>query len=179
MTVYQYNRLALTVNCEYTRTAIRELSKPKRRKSWRNIEKCAREEDFRTLFDLPTFKLKEELFVSPNLQLHHPTPFDRYCDEINACFSKKWHPTAKRIEYLDIFSICRWKELPESTKKTYTLGYCSACYNAYPSLQAAFPGKPLYEPQVVVTLASRVKSQVGEQIIPYIHRGPHYSCTRI
>ena len=106
----------------------------------------------RALFDLPTFKLKEELFVSPNLQLHHPTPFDRYCDEINACFSKKWHPTAKHIEYLDIFSICRWKELPDSTKKTHTLGYCSACYNAYPPLQAAFPGEPLYEPQVVVML---------------------------
>ena len=28
MTVYQYNRLALTVNCGYARTAIRELSKP-------------------------------------------------------------------------------------------------------------------------------------------------------
>ena len=122
MTVYQYNRLALTVNCGYARTVIRELSKPKRGKSWRNIEKCAREEEFRTLFDLPTFKLKEELFVSPNLQLHHPTPFDRYCDEINACFSKKWHPTAKRIEYLDIFSICRWKELPDSTKKLILLG---------------------------------------------------------
>ena len=136
------------MNCGYARTAICELSSSQRG----IIDKTKREQQFRELFDLPTFKLKDDLFTSPNPELHLPAPFDRYCERINACFSKKWHPSSKRVEYLDMFSMARWKDLPELAKVTHTMGYCTACYNAYPTLQAAFPEKPVYEHHKIVSL---------------------------
>ena len=59
---------------------------------------------------------------------------------------------SKRLEYVDTFSIQRWKELPLGTKKKHSVSYCKACYDTYPSLQNAFPGKPVYEPEKIVSL---------------------------
>ena len=46
-----------------------------------------------------------------------------------------------------------------STKSMQTFGYCSACYYAFPALQAAFPGKPLYEPHTTVSLPPHTKER--------------------
>ena len=140
------------MNCGYARTAIRELSSSKRGSTQQHIDKTKRVQQFKEIFDLPTFKLTDEMFTHPISQQHLPTPFDRYCERINTHFSKKWHPSSKRLEYLDTFSISRWKGLPQLTKKNHSIGCCSACYNTYPSLQKAFPGKPTYEPQTVLSL---------------------------
>ena len=154
------------MNCGYARTAIRELSLSQRGSKQTLIDKTKQVQQFRELFDLPTFKLKDDLFTSPNPELHLPAPFDRYCERINACFSKKWHPSSKRVEYLDTISMARWKDLPELTKVTHSMGYCTACYNAYPTLQAAFPEKPVYEPHTIVSLpASASERELARNVL--------------
>lgn len=69
------------------------------------------------MFDLPSFSLTEEMFTSHN---NYPAQFDRHCEEILNCFSKKWHPASKRLEYMDTFSISNWKELPDSAKRKHS-----------------------------------------------------------
>ena len=67
-------------------------------------------------------------------------------------FSKKWHPSSLRLEYVDTFSISKWKDLSATAKESHSLSCCNACYNSHPSLQKAYPGKPVYEPQTVMSL---------------------------
>lgn len=82
----------------------------------------------------------------------HFSRFDRYCEHILSSFSKKWNPHSARADYMDTFSIQNWKELPNRAKQHHSMSYCNACYNAYPSQQKAFPGKPVYEPQTTVSI---------------------------
>ena len=180
------------MNCGYARTAIRELTSSKKGGTQSNIDKTKRAQKFREIFDVSTFKLTDKMFTIPNRLLKHAVPFDRYCDVIISHFSKKWHPSSKRLEYIETFSIPRWKELPELTKMNHSMGNCRACYNAYPSLQIAFPGKPVYEPQRVLSLpASATERDLARDVLAelnpswenkffsHIHRSHYNSFTRM
>ena len=149
--------MSLQVNCGYARTAIRELTSPKRGSSHQCLEKEKRLEDFRIFFDIPTFKLTDELFKSSNYSL--PTQFDRFCEMTLSFFTKKWHPQAACQEYIGTFSISRWNELSTTAKESHSISNCDACYNTHPSLQQAYPGKPFYEPQVMVSLPPVLKEK--------------------
>ena len=112
-------------------------------------------EEFRKLFDIPTFHLTSALFDSNNSPL--PTKFDRLCETTLHFFSKKWHPHSSRQEYINNFSITKWNELSTTAKESHKLSNCDGCYNLYSSLQHAYPGKPFYESQVVVSLPPIIK----------------------
>ena len=176
------------MNCGYARTAIRELSSSKRRQ---HVDKTQRAQQFTKTFDLPSFSLTEEMFTPHNNYL---AQFDRHCEEILNCFSKKWHPASKRLEYMDTFSISRWKELPDSDKRKHSVSCCRGCYDSHASLQNAFPGKPVYihEPTRILSLptaaterdlARNVLSELNpaweNQIFPHFHRGNYQSFARM
>ena len=135
--------IPLQINCGYARTAIRELTSTSRAKHRGVVHKLQRATEFRQLFDLPTYELPSNLFDSCATKW---SPFDKHCDTIVKLFLKKWHPTAKRVEYTNTFSIEKWKALPESEKSKHTLSKCKAC--CHEDIQKAFPGKPVYTPPI-------------------------------
>ena len=95
--------VALTVNCGYARTAIRELSSTQWGSSRKHIDKAQRMQRFREMFDMPSLGLTEELFTANNER--DAAPFERYCNTILSQFSNKWHPTAKHRVYRHLFDI--------------------------------------------------------------------------
>ena len=133
--------IPLQINCGYARTAIRELTSTSRAKHRGVVHKLQQATKFRQLFDLPTYELPSNLFDSCATKW---SPFDKHCDTIVKLFLKKWHPTAKRVEYT--FSIEKWKALAESEKSKHTLSKCKACCQE--DIQKAFPWKPVYTPPI-------------------------------
>ena len=136
--------IALQINCGFARVAIKELTPSNRS----NLNELARMEQFRDIFSMLIFKLNTELFQLDN---KGQQPFDRKCDMILESLRSKWHPTAKRMEYISTFSIQNWKSLSQAQQAMHTLASCEGCYYSYKELQEAFPGKPMFivQPQIV------------------------------
>ena len=64
------------------------------------------------------------------------------------------------------FSISNWKALCTETKELHSLCNCNACYNIFPSLQQTYPGKPVYEPKVIVNIPSLAQERdVARQVL--------------
>ena len=64
------------------------------------------------------------------------------------------------------FSISNWKTLCTETKELHSLCNCNACYNIFPSLQQTYPGKPVYEPKVIVNIPSLAQERdVARQVL--------------
>ena len=144
--------MSLQINCGYARTAIRELSALKRGSSRQQIDKSKRSQELQELFAIPTFTSTVDLFSSSSNPLL-PTRFEKQCDTTLTYLKKnKWHPSSLRLEYVDTFSVLKWKDLSATAKESHSLSCCNACYNSHPSLQKAYPGKPVYEPQTVMSL---------------------------
>ena len=51
----------------------------------------------------------------------------------------------KRQEYIECFSIEKWKKLSEHSKKAHTLATCLECALTHAALQQVFPG-PTFQP---------------------------------
>ena len=131
----------LQVNCGYARAAIRELSSPEELKSRKEIAFEGCRQNFLSLFSsVTTYGIPEEYQISGNRN------FNNTCEKILDNFSKKWHPSSKRLEYLSCFSTENWKHLASCEKDKHTLAFCVACYNDHHELQRCFPGKPMYIP---------------------------------
>ena len=95
-----------------------------------------------------------------------PTRFDNLCESILQHFTKKWHPTSACLEYKEAFSIAKRKDLPTESKEMHSLCSCDACYNTFPSLQKAYPGKPVYEPKITVNIPPLTKERdVTRQVL--------------
>ena len=155
--------VALQINCGYARVAIHELSSVKRGTSRQELDKVKRCEGFRELFSMPLYHLTDDMFTSTN---YRPTRFDNLCESILKHFTKKWHPTSARLEYKQIFSISNSKALRTETKEMHSLCNCNACYNFFPALQKAYPGKPTYEPKVIVNIPPLAQEKaVARQVL--------------
>lgn len=139
---------SLQINYGYARTAIRELSSSKRGNTRKQNDKQKRSQDFQAIFDIPT------LILQMNCLSHTAVPPHALTISVSVLFCKENHRTIKRLEYIDTFSISKWRDLPSSSKEHHSLGNCSACYNTHLSLQEAYPGKPIHEPHTLVRLPS-------------------------
>ena len=127
--------LALTVNCGYFRTAIRELI-PKRRGIYgRDVDESKLRQELYKLFNVPGYGFES---------IEACYKFNKKFNDILNAFGKKWHPASARKEYETTFAISKWKALPDDVKQQHSLSMCSVCYHEYESLQTAFPAKPVY-----------------------------------
>ena len=120
--------IPLQINCGYARVAIRELSSPEKFKNRTEIANEQRRQGFLRLFSSATYNIPDQYQSGGSRQ------FDKHCDRILNHISSKWHPSAKRSEYLSMFSIENWKHLTSSDKGKHTLAFCAACYNDYQNL---------------------------------------------
>ena len=148
--------VALQINCGYARMAIHELSSVQRGSSRQRLDKIKRCEAFHELFPLPSYHLTDDMFKSNKSR---PTRFDNLCESILQHFAKKWHPVSARLEYTETFSIAKWKGLSTEMKEMHSLCNCNACYRTFPSLQRAYPGKPMYEPKITVNVLPLTKER--------------------
>ena len=80
---------------------------------------------------------------------------------ISSMFTK-WKCREKRIEYLQTFSISKWKQLPTSTKAHHTLSNCKECTIYHTTLQITFPGKKLEPSKDVATAVGTVTNRTEE-----------------
>lgn len=127
--------LALTINCGYFHTAIHELI-PKRRGIFgRDFDENKLIQDLTKLFSVQGYGYET---------VQSCYKFSKKCNHILNAFAKKWHPTSARKEYEAKFAISEWKALPDDIKQQHSVSRCQACYNAYESLQMAFPAHPVY-----------------------------------
>ena len=94
--------VSLRVNCGYARTAIRELTPTKTGLHGRYVQSAKRSQEFRQLFDIPTYALQSSIFESDS---SHSSTFDKMCDTVLNMFSKKWHSSTARIEYTATFPL--------------------------------------------------------------------------
>ena len=152
--------VSLKVNCGYARTAIRELTPTKKGLHGRHVQNAKCSEDFRKLFDIPTYQLDLSLFECNSL---HSSKFDRICDTILNTFSKKWHPPSARIEYQATFSTAKWNTLLDEDKSKHTLSSCKACYHEHQRLQEVFPGKPVFILPIVTLPKQHSASRKAEK----------------
>ena len=116
--------IALQINCGFARVAIKELTPS-------NRSDLNESKQFCDLFCMSSYKLTQELF---QLDSKGRQPFDRKCDMILDNLKSKWHPAAKRMEYVSTFSIQKWKSLFQAQQATHTLASCEGCYHAYISI---------------------------------------------
>ena len=135
--------VSLMFNCGYARVAVHELSWVKRGKSRSLLNRNERAEKFLKLFsDQGLFDMYDKFWDdSPS------SKFNRHCDYILECFSKKWQPHSARAEYFQTFSICKWESLPIRTKRCHTLSKCFECAKEYLTIQTSFPGVPHFVPE--------------------------------
>ena len=166
--------LALTINCGYFRTAIRELI-PKRKGLYgRDVEKSKLTQELSELFSVPGygFETAQSNYI-----------FDKKCDQILNAFSRKWHPPSARIDYETTFAISKWKALPDDRQQQHSLSNCLACYHSYESLQVAFPAQPVYvapKPSLVSLLVDRSSQrEVAQRVLAELNLqwNTQYNCT--
>lgn len=80
----------------------------------------------------------QELFTAPDEY------FDRHCKQILSAFGTM-KTADKRQEYIECFSIEKWKKLSQHSKKAPTLATCLECALTHAALQQVFPG-PTFQP---------------------------------
>ena len=122
---------SLQIKCGYARTAIRELSASKKGISGNYIDIQKQESEFKSWFALPTFCLTDDMFTCNKSSRSH---FDYLCECTLNAFAKKWHPTNKRLKYIDTFSISKLNNLPNTLKEYQSLTNCNIHYSSHLSL---------------------------------------------
>ena len=130
--------------------------------------------DFHKLFDIPSYKLPNTLNKSSGKNL---SAFDKNCENMYKCFSKKWNPASTRVQYTSMFSIDNWKALDNSEKAMHTLADCKACFMKHESLQRSFPAKPVYTPPQLIALdvldqtqTERQEKDLGRQVLHELNK---------
>ena len=142
--------ISLHFNCGFCRVSIKELSHEY--KFRKKIDEKTREEKFREQFH-SAFNLEEMIFDKPP---KYSSLFNRRCNQILNCFSKKWNPSSSRGNYVTVFSILNWEKLSRQEKNKHSLSECERCRQKYFELQCSFPCKPVYHNELC--------SKVGEVI---------------
>ena len=136
---------ATEVNCGFGRAAIRQLTPPKRGCYSRCFDSSKQQQEFRQLFELPTYNLPIRMFDE---EAPKPSIFEKRCDQVITAFSKKWKEPTDRETYLSVFGVQQWKSLTDDQKAMHTLSNCKECYKTYFSTQQLFPVKPVFVPEL-------------------------------
>jgi len=159
--------ISLEVNCGYARAAIRELTTVQRGRNGRQSHRQKRQDEFRELFDLPTFGLPTDYF---EMKGHRPSRFDRRCEHQLDIFSRKWKTPAHRTEYIATFSIDAWKNLTAEEKAEHSLSNCKACFHNHSEIQATYPSMPLFKPQpTAVSIHSGTEKTNAKQVLKEVN----------
>ena len=138
------NAVATEFNCGFGRAAIRELTPVKRGCQGRCIDHSKRQQEFRQLFERPSYNLPSGFFDNTAAKT---SIFEKRCDQVLNAFSRKWGKSADRATYLAVFGVQQWKSLTENQKAKHTLSNCKECYRAYYNTQQLFPVKPMFIPE--------------------------------
>ena len=78
--------------------------------------------------------------------------FNRHCDYILDCFTKKWNSNSTCVQYLETFSTKNWEAIPLEKKVSHSLTKCSSCAEQYLEIQRSFPAFPCYEPESLIEI---------------------------
>ena len=66
---------------------------------------------FRSLFSTQTsFERPNEFWIDSK-----SSNFNKYCDFVLNCFSKKWKSQTSRAQYLETFSVSKWEAFPTNS----------------------------------------------------------------
>lgn len=145
-------KVALLVNCGYARVCIYENSDPGSRgqHARQAIDTQKRLNTFRSQFDTyPEYGIPSDYFDVRGMV----TQFDRDCNTILDSFVKFRNDIkVPKKSYLVKFSASEWSKLPNAEKEQHTLSNCKRCFELHFEHQSAFPLKPLYQAEPVVTL---------------------------
>lgn len=135
--------VATEFNCGFGRAAIRELTPLKLGHKSRCIDNSKRQQEFRQLFERPSYNLPSRFFDETATKT---SIFEKRCDQVLNAFSK-WTKPADRATYLAVFGVQQWKSLTDCQKARHTLSNCKECYRAYYNTQQLFPVKPMFVPK--------------------------------
>ena len=124
---------ALLINCGFVRVSLREL----------HYNSTA------NTFDVLHGRFGEEYGIQAALfakRGHNKSIMEYAIPIILKAFTKKWHPTKAKQEYLDHFSQAIWSNLSLGDKRLHTLSDCKQCMEKSYFLQCTFPLKPTLSP---------------------------------
>ncbi len=143
--------IPLLFNCGYARVAVYEISAVKKGKSRISINRKVRAEKFQNLFSehVSAFVRPEEYWKE--LQ---SSKFNQHCDFTLDCICRRrWSFLTAKQQYLEFFSIDKWKAVSGDKKRRHTLSQCFYCANMNFELQKHFPGLPVLEPVTLVNIS--------------------------
>ena len=140
--------VSLLFDCGYARVAVFEFLAVKRGKSRCSLNREERAEKFQKLFaNCSSFARPDEYWVDTV-----KSDFNRHCDYILDCFTKKWNSNSTRVQYLETFSTKNWEAIPLEKKVSHSLTKCSSCAEQYLEIQRSFPAFPCYEPESLIEI---------------------------
>lgn len=155
------------INCGYARASIYENSNPGERgqRARQTIDTQSRMNSFRSQFNTYSeYGIPDDGYFDVGGK-DRKRQFDRDCNKILEGFIKFRSDgesiNSRKESYLQHFSVSQWSQLPNSEKKQHRLGNCTRCFELYDDLQSAFPLKPIYRPETVVSLDRNAMQQQG------------------
>ena len=124
--------MAETINCNYSRMAIRELCQNVSDSSSRFTRPIILQavEQYNSIFSEQGSQMK----LSAN-NAHNSVR------QILTFFNKKWYPHGQKQLFLDIFFLNNWKELSADAKNKHTNKNCVPCHTEHALLTKSFPCK--------------------------------------
>ena len=176
--------VSLTVNCGFARAGILQLSYLPKGVSRTTLHRRKRAEEFQDLFS--SFSLSATYFEEDKVR--KVSLFDRHCDKVIKHFSKKWHPTEVKADYVKTFSPSVWTALGFSSKAKHTYSKCTECATKYSNLQKKFPLHPCFTPpDETISLSSIIdKSEkettrtiLGKLNVSYEENFGHIFCSSV
>ena len=112
--------------------------------------------EFQELFS--DIEIPESLFTGNS---KGESQFNKGCEVILNCFSKRWKPMLRAL-YKAHFASKKWKELAIEDKKKHTISNCAECSKKQIQLQEAFPGKPVFRVEPSISLPKKSQSEKEE-----------------
>ena len=122
--------MAEAINCNYSRTALRELC--------RNVPNDSGAVKQYTRSDI----INNSTFAEQGSKMKlSPITAHTTVRKILTFFNKKWYPNGQKQIFLDVFSINSWTKLSTDEKNEHTIKYWVACHTEHASLTKSVPYK--------------------------------------
>lgn len=125
--------MAQAINCNYSRTAIRELCQEEFVVSG-TAKRLPHESLVKVVERYNIHFSEQQLQLSLDIAKKRVRP-------LLTLFTKKWYPESQKPIFLDTFSLNAWNHLPLEEKHKHSLQQCVACHTQQLSLTRAFPYK--------------------------------------
>ncbi len=123
--------MAQTINCNYSRCAIRSLSQRLINNSRRRLSQG----ELQVVMDE-----YNERFEGASLHMT-PSLGNKRIRSLLLTFTRKWHPQNQKDMFLKVFSLSAWSHLPAEEKRKHQLTDCQECPKQHLSLTRAFPSR--------------------------------------